>query len=191
MALTSVTRNFVLNYNFAFHSTVIWPEWPETNVPVIHRQDGESREVCRIWESIWCFIAPKVLKIKSFYVINVTLWHSSPCDSRGDYWIILSWNLKTFWFKAPCLQRCPEARRHSDPVKALRMLQCFYSHLLHVLIFPEVSLGCFLHFIGLNLRTLSFSEESGNREWVCLCSFQYILDIPKYIYRPYIKNWHF
>lgn len=128
----------------------------------------ESRRVARIWESICPFIAPKVLKIKSFCIINAALWHYSACSSQGDYWIILSWDLKTFWFQAPRLQRCPEARRYSDPVKALRMLQCVpawsAAHLLHVLIFPEFSLGCFLHFIGLNLRTPGFSEESENRD---------------------------
>lgn len=149
-----------LNYNFAFHNCDLTRMAPE-KCPC-RAQDGESRELCRVSESIGCFVAPKVLKIKSVSVSSVTLWHSSRRDSRGDYWIILSWDLKTFWFKAPRLQR-----RHRDPVKALRMLQCFIAwsspHLsCYLLIFPEFSLG-FLHFVGLNSRTLGFSEELENR----------------------------
>lgn len=44
-----------------------------------------------------------------------------------------------------CLEECPQARRHSDQVKALSMLQFFKTwssvHLLYVFMFPHFSLG--------------------------------------------------
>lgn len=96
------------------------------------------------FENLLCLLSPPEalnLVLLSNQCNNISLsprWHRRLLD----YSIVQIWR---HFDSNPCLEKCPKARRHSDQVKALSMLQFSKAwssvHSLYVFMFPHFSLG--------------------------------------------------
>lgn len=126
MTLTSETRNFVLNSNFAFHNcylTRMTRDKCPCRTPTRRTEKGGLQNL-RIYLALY---RPQSVKNQVFLRNQCNAVTSLSLRSQRrllDYSIVGSENIL---IQSPPRLQCPEARRHSDPVKALRILQCFYS----------------------------------------------------------------
>lgn len=104
------------------------------------------------FENLFCVLSPPE-------ALNLVLL-SNQCNniSLSPWWHrrLLDYSIVQMWWhfdSNPCLEKCPEARRHSDQVKALSMFQFSKAwssvHLLYVFMFPHFSLGKLFRFLCL------------------------------------------